>query len=112
MIINFKSRVPHTSILMCGHRAKLDRLPLLTRKSRHPERSAAKSKDPDTPHLTKTARPISTRNTVVFAVAVAVASEIGPGFSPDIPGQEMKPGFSLRDMNSSPSHNSTNKATA
>jgi hypothetical protein len=113
-----KIRVPHTSILMCGHRAKLDRLPLPTPKIRHPERSslrtlqAAQSKDPDTPHLTKTDRTISPENVYAFAVAVAFASEIGPGFSPDIPVSTTKPGFSPRDMLSSPSHDSINEATA
>jgi hypothetical protein len=101
---------------MCGHRAKLDRLPLLTPKARHPERNslrtlqAVQSKDPDTPQLTKTDRTISTENAVAFAVAVA--SGIGPGFSPDIPGKQNKPGFSPRDMLSYPRPDNFRKAAA
>jgi hypothetical protein len=115
--LTINGRVPHTSILMCGHRAKLDRFPFPTPKTRHPERSslrtlqAVQSKDSDTPHITKTARTISTRNAVVV-FALAVASEIGPGFSPDIPGPTTKPGFSPWGMLSSPYLNHLSEATA
>jgi hypothetical protein len=118
-----RSRVPHTSILMYGHRAKLDRLPLratpntvisteamdsftvhraverpphfavavarsllLTNHSCHSERSE------EPPYFA-----------FAFVVAFAVASEIGPGFSPDIHTQQKKPGFSPWDMLSYPS---------
>jgi hypothetical protein len=83
---------------------------LFTLQSRHPERSGAESKDPDTLHFTQTDRTVSTENAVAFAPAVA--SEIGPGFSPDIHGQQKKPGFSPRDMLSSLSLNTPIETTA
>ena len=74
--------------------------------TRHPERSnlrtmqVAQSKDPDTAHLPKTARPILPTTPTALAIAVApsvavapaiavelavaLASGVGPGFSPDI----------------------------
>jgi hypothetical protein len=47
-------------------------LPVLfrtTQNSRHPERSAAKSKDPETFNATNTAQTISTRNPAAFTIA-------------------------------------------
>ncbi len=85
-----KIRVPHTSILMCGHRAKLDRFPVPTPNARVPHPFAASPRKGG----------MNQANPTVFAVA----SEIGPGFSPDIPGQQKKPRFSPRDMLSSPNH--------
>ncbi len=119
-----KIRVPHLRrgliAAKVGIARKRDRFPLPTPKPRHPERSslrtwqAAQSKDPDTLHLNKIARTLSTENAfaLAFAFAVALASEIGPGFSPDIPGPVTKPGFSPRDMLSSPIHNSITKVAA
>jgi hypothetical protein len=99
MTTNLKSRVPHLRdsfiVAKVGIARKRDRFPFRTPKARHPERSGAKSKDPDNLHATKTDRTLSTENAVVFAVA----SEIGPGFRP-------------WDMLFSPRHNFINEATA
>ena len=69
-------------------------------KSRHPERSAAESKDPDATRPTDTDRTFSTNNAVAlavaFALAVALASEIGPGLEPGLYRTTNKLGFSPR----------------
>jgi hypothetical protein len=107
--LSLECRVPHISILMCGLRAKLGRLPFPTPKARHPERSslrtlqAAQSKDPDTLHLTKTDQTLSPRSAVTLAVAVAVASRYPKASALGLSGQQNERGFSPWGMLSSPS---------
>ena len=113
--LTINGRVPHISILRCGHRPKDDRFPLPTRKDRHPERScsaflrAAQSKDPNTLHITKTAQTISTKNPFAFAAAVAfaIASRYAKASALALSSQQNKRGFSPWGMLSYPSHEAT-----
>ena len=94
-----KSRVPHLRrgliAAKVGIARKRDRFPFPIPKTRHPERSAAESKDPDALHITKIARTISGENALAFAFALAsrypkasALGLIGPttksGFSPGV----------------------------
>jgi hypothetical protein len=92
---------------MCGHRAKLDRPHL------HTPNAVISTEATDSLIVCRAVeRPPHFGFAFVVALAVAVASEIGPGFSPDIYGQQKEPGFSPWDMLSSPRRLMLSKAIA
>jgi hypothetical protein len=101
--VNNKSWVPHTSILMCGHRAKLDRFPVLTPNTV----ISTEAMDSFIVHRAAERPPY-----FAFVFAVALGPRYPKASALGLSGPATKSGFSPWGMPSSPSHNRLNEAAA